>query len=145
VRHNLTLNLGVRWDKDINLIGTSAQALNGTYHPALKAINHPAARLCRMTIITTSVHGWALPGTCGGSSMLFEEGYGLYGQTFLKHPAVHDSAGQPDYLCEACLVSVLTIGCLVQTLRSPIGDLESIHSQPSRHPRRSFCPVTRAE
>src|SRR5207249_8961890 len=40
---NLTLSLGMRWDKDFNLIGTQAQEKNRTYL-ALKAINHPAAR-----------------------------------------------------------------------------------------------------
>lgn len=43
VKRNLTLNLGVRYDKDFNLIGTRAQEKNRTYL-ALKAINHPAAR-----------------------------------------------------------------------------------------------------
>jgi len=42
-RRNLSLSLGMRWDKDFNLIGSSAQGLNRTYL-ALKAIGHPAAR-----------------------------------------------------------------------------------------------------
>jgi len=36
VKPNLTLNLGMRWDKDFNLIGTQAQEKNRTYL-ALKA------------------------------------------------------------------------------------------------------------
>lgn len=45
VRRNLSVNLGLRYDKDFNLIGVNAQSQNRTYL-ALKAINHPlAARL----------------------------------------------------------------------------------------------------
>src|SRR6185295_3492896 len=42
VKRNLTLKLGLRWDKEYNLIGTQAQEKNRTYL-ALKAIGHPAA------------------------------------------------------------------------------------------------------
>jgi len=52
VTRNLSLNLGGRWDKDFNLIGTQAQNQSRTYLE-LKAINHPAARAYRMT--TTAI------------------------------------------------------------------------------------------
>ncbi len=40
VTKRLTLNLGVRWDKDINLVGNNSVLDSRTYQ-ALKAINHP--------------------------------------------------------------------------------------------------------
>lgn len=87
ITHNLSLNLGVRWDKDINLIGTQAQEKSRTYL-ALKAINNVAARsLPKDTNKDFSPRvgfAWDLRGN--GRHML-RGGYGLYyGQTFLNIP-----------------------------------------------------------
>src|SRR4030095_802751 len=87
VRSNLSLNLGLRWDKDINLIGTEAQEKSRTYL-ALKAINHPAARaLPHDSNKDFSPRlGFAWDITKSGRHVL-RGGYGLYyGQTFLNIP-----------------------------------------------------------
>ena len=86
-RHNLTFNLGVRWDKDFNLIGGAGQAKNRTYL-VLKAINHPAAaRLPQDDNKDFSPRvgfAWDIGGT---GRHVVRAGYGLYyGQTFLNIP-----------------------------------------------------------
>jgi hypothetical protein len=86
-RHNLSFNLGLRWDKDFNLIGGSAVTLNRTYL-ALKAINHPAAAKLPQddnTDFSPRVgFAWDINGT--GRHMV-RGGYGLYyGQVFLNIP-----------------------------------------------------------
>jgi hypothetical protein len=84
---NLSFNLGLRWDKDFNLIGTEAQALSRTYL-ALKAINHPAAASLpkddSRDFSPRVGFAWDIGST--GKHVL-RGGYGLYyGQTFLNIP-----------------------------------------------------------
>jgi hypothetical protein len=83
----LTFNLGLRWDKDFNLIGTQSQGNSRTYQ-FLKAINNPAARALphddsRDFSPRVGV-AWDVFGT---GHHVVRAGYGLYyGQTFLNIP-----------------------------------------------------------
>jgi hypothetical protein len=84
---NLTLNLGGRWDKDFNLIGTQAQGRSRTYL-ALKAINHPAASSLPKddsnNFSPRVGFAWDMR---GNGRHLLRGGYGLYyGQVFLNVP-----------------------------------------------------------
>jgi hypothetical protein len=86
-RRNLTLNLGMRWDKDFNLIGTQAQAKSRTYLELL-AINHPvAARLPHDDNKNFSPRVGFAWDMRGNGRHILRGGYGLYfGQTFLNIP-----------------------------------------------------------
>lgn len=87
VRRNLTLNLGGRWDKDFNLIGTQAQGRSRTYL-ALKAINHPAARSLPKDDNNDFSPRVGFAWDMGGKGKhILRGGYGLYyGQVFLNVP-----------------------------------------------------------
>ncbi|MFL6211841.1 MAG: carboxypeptidase regulatory-like domain-containing protein [Pyrinomonadaceae bacterium] len=83
----LTLNLGLRWDKDFNLIGGTAQANNRTFQ-ALKAIGHPAARALpqddNRDFSPRVGFAWDM---AGSGRHILRGGYGLYyGQVFLNIP-----------------------------------------------------------
>ena len=83
----LTLNLGMRWDKDFNLIGTQAQANSRTYQE-LKAINSPLAATLphddNKDFSPRLGFAWDMS---GNGRHIVRGGYGLYfGQTFLNIP-----------------------------------------------------------
>ncbi|MFN2577341.1 MAG: TonB-dependent receptor domain-containing protein [Pyrinomonadaceae bacterium] len=105
-RHNLTLNLGVRWDKDFNLIGTQAQAKSRTYLE-LKAINHPLAASLphddNKDFSPRVGFAWDMG---GNGRHIVRGGYGLYfGQTFLNIPLFMIQQQNP-----TIFVSVFSLG-----------------------------------
>jgi hypothetical protein len=86
VSKRLTVNLGLRWDKDYNLIGGSATAASRTYQE-LKAIGSPYAAIPHDDNKDFSPRvGFAYDLTGSGKHVL-RGGFGLYyGQTFENIP-----------------------------------------------------------
>lgn len=82
----LTLDLGVRYDRDFNLLGTSIQAKSRTYQ-LLKAINSPFAGVPKDDTLDFSPRfGFAYDLTGSGNNII-RGGYGLYyDQVFLNIP-----------------------------------------------------------
>jgi Carboxypeptidase regulatory-like domain/TonB dependent receptor len=82
----LTLDLGVRYDRDFNLLGTSIQAQSRTYQ-LLKAINSPYAGIPHDDTKDFSPRvGFAYDLTGSGNNVI-RGGYGLYyDQVFLNIP-----------------------------------------------------------
>ena len=82
----LTLDLGVRYDRDFNLLGTSVQAQSRTYQ-LLKAINSPYAGVPHDDTKDFSPRvGFAYDLTGNGNNII-RGGYGLYyDQVFLNIP-----------------------------------------------------------
>ena len=87
IRSGLTLNLGVRWDKDIGLYASSQIPNNRTYQE-LKAIGSPLAS----KIPQDDNKGWSPRigfawDVTGTGKHILRGGYGLYfGQTFINIP-----------------------------------------------------------
>jgi len=82
-----TLNLGIRWDKDLGLVASQSQAKNRAYLQ-LKAINHAAARALPQndSLNFSPRFGFAWDAS-GNGRHIVRGGYGIYfGQIFLNIP-----------------------------------------------------------
>ncbi|HEV8148454.1 MAG TPA: hypothetical protein VGP79_18820, partial [Bryobacteraceae bacterium] len=87
VSRHLTLNVGVRWDVDTNLLGNEQHANNRTYQ-YLKAINNPYAGALphndKNNFSPRFGFAWDVN---GGGKHIVRGGYGIYfGQVFLNIP-----------------------------------------------------------
>ena len=86
VSNRLTLNLGLRWDKDFNLIGGSAQQNSRTYQQ-LVALGSPYAGVPHDSNKDFSPRIGFSWDVTGSGKLIMHGGYGLYfGQTFLNIP-----------------------------------------------------------
>lgn len=86
VNKRLTLNLGLRWDKDFNLVGGGAQLQSRTYQ-ALKAINSPYAGGPNDDNKDFSPRIGLAYDITGNGRHVLRAGYGLYyGQVFQNIP-----------------------------------------------------------
>lgn len=82
----LAFNLGVRWDKDYNLMATQAQGKSRTYQ-LLKAINSPLAGIPNDYNKAFSPRVGFTYDLTGSGNNIVRGGYGLYvAQTFLNIP-----------------------------------------------------------
>ena len=140
---NLTFNLGVRWDKDFNLIGTEAQGLSRTYL-ALKAINHPAAASLpkddSRDFSPRVGFAWDINST---GKHILRGGYGLYyGQTFLNIPLFMIQQIIQRSLSVSS-VSPAATWCQALRFRSRTGVLELIHCRRFLHRLPSYPTIQR--
>jgi hypothetical protein len=132
VSRRLTLNLGLRWDRDYNLNGGSEQAQNKAYL-RLKAINSPfAGGLPQDDTKDFSPRiglAWDLTGS---GKHVIRAGYGLYfGQTFINIPlfmlqqanttlftqVTYTNSATPGSACNASVAPALPSGQLLCAFR----------------------------
>ncbi len=141
-RHNLTLNLGMRWDKDFNLIGASAQSMSRTYLE-LKAIGSPFASNLphddNKDFSPRVGFAWDLR---GNGRNIIRGGYGLYfGQTFLNIPLFMIQQARPTVFTSVFSISsgdlVPGTNIQLQNWRFGIDPLPTIPPPPTSLPAGS--------